>query len=83
MAIDNKGQLFGIDYDPSKNMDSTIKGSTVFIFDSSEHAKNHLGVTGTENRTASWFHDIAIDSKGNIYIGDIMSLKVLKFKPKE
>lgn len=83
MAIDNKGQLFAIDYDPSKNMDSSIKGSTVFAFDSSKHARNHFGATGTAKRTASWFHDIAIDSKGNIYIGDIMSLKVLKFKPKE
>ena len=83
MAIDNKGQLFAIDYDPSKNMDSTIKGSTVFVFDSSGHARNHFDVTGTKNRTASWFHDIALDSKGNIYIGDIMSLKVVKYKPKK
>ena len=64
-------------------MDSTVKGSTIFEYDSSQHAKNHFGATGSTDRTTCWFHDIAIDSKGNIYVGDIIGLKVLKFKPKK
>ena len=80
MAIDNAGRLFAIDYDPSKNKDSSVKGSTVFQFDSS-HALNHFGASGSTHRSPSWFHDIAIDSKGNIYVGDIMALRVLKFQP--
>ena len=82
IAIDKANHLFAIDYDPTKKMDSTAKGSTIFEFDPSQNAKNHFGATGSVNRTTSWFHDIAIDSKGNIYVGDITSLKVLKFKPK-
>jgi peptidylamidoglycolate lyase len=80
IAIDKADHLFAIDYDPTKKLDST--GSTIFEFDSSQHVKNHFGVTGSANRTTCWFHDIAIDSKGNIYVGDIIGLKVLKFKPK-
>ena len=81
IAIDKADHLFAIDYDPTKKMDSTVNGSTIFEFDSS-HASNHFGATGSANRTSCWFHDIAIDSKGNIYVGDIIGLKVLKFKPK-
>jgi peptidylamidoglycolate lyase len=82
IAIDNSNHLFAIDYDPTKKMDSTANGSTFFEFDSSQ-AKNHFGATGSANRTSSWFHDLAIDRKGNIYVGDITGLKVLKFKPKK
>jgi peptidylamidoglycolate lyase len=80
IAIDNANHLFAIDYDPTINKDSTAKGSTVFEFEPSEQVKNHFGATGSANRITSWFHDIAIDSKGNIYVGDITGLKVLKFK---
>ena len=83
IAIDKADHLFAIDYDPTKKMDSTANGSTIFEFDPSQNAKNHFGATGSVNRTTSWFHDIAIDSKGNIYVGDITGLKVLKFKPKK
>ena len=83
LTLDKADHLFAIDYDPRKNPDSTVIGSTIFTFDTAQQAKNHFGVTGTANRTTSWLHDIAIDSKGNIYAGDILGLKVLKFKPKK
>ncbi|MEN9600140.1 MAG: hypothetical protein RL596_2461 [Bacteroidota bacterium] len=81
VSIDNNNNLFAIDYDPRKKADSTVNGSTFFEFDSSQHATTHFGATGSTNRTSCWFHDIAIDSKSNIYVGDIIGLKVLKFKP--
>lgn len=81
IAIDKAGHLFAIDYDPRKKMDSTVNGSTIFIFDSSQHVKNRFGATGSTDRTSCWFHDLAIDSKGYIYVGDIAGIKILKFKP--
>lgn len=82
IAINSAGNLFAIDYDPALNKDSTVKGSTIYEFDSSL-GTNHFGATGSAERTTSWFHDIAIDSKGYIYVGDIVNIKVLKFKPKK
>jgi peptidylamidoglycolate lyase len=83
ISIDKADHLFAIDYDPTKKMDNTANGSTIFEFDPFQNAKNHFGAAGSVNRTTSYFHDIAIDSKGNIYVGDITGLKVLKFKPKK
>ena len=83
IAINNEGHLFAIDYDPTINKDSTVKGSTIYEFDSTLGTINHFGATGSAERTTSWFHDIAIDSKGYVYVGDIISNQVLKFKPKK
>ena len=64
-------------------MDSKVNGSTIFEFDSSQHVKNHFGASGSTNRTSCWFHDLAIDSNGDIFVGDILGIKILKFKPKK
>jgi len=82
VTIDNANHLFAVDYDPTKGADSLIKGSTIFEIDSSSHSKGRFGANASPNRTSCWFHDIAIDKKGNMYVGDIIGLKVLKFKPK-
>ena len=81
VAIDLNNKLYAIDYDPRKKADSTVNGSTFFEFDSSHNSTAHIGATANTKRTSCWFHDIAIDNKGNIYIGDIIGLKVLKFRP--
>jgi len=83
ITIDKANRLFAVDYDPTKKPDSTAKGSTIFGFDPSGKAVTHFGATGSAERTTCWFHDIAVDSKGNIYVGDITGLKVLKFKPRK
>ena len=82
VAIDKENHLFAIDYDSTRKADSTANGSTIFEFDNSFNPKNHFGASGSSDRVTSWFHDLAIDSKGNIYVGDITVLKILKFKPK-
>ncbi len=83
ITIDNSNHLFAIDYDPTKRADSSVMGSTIFEIDSSSHSKDRFGALASADRTSCWFHDIAIDKKGNIYVGDIIGLKVLKFKPKK
>jgi len=83
VSIDNANHLFAVDYDPTKGADSLVKGSTIFEIDSSSHCKGRLGANASTNRTSCWFHDIAFDKKGNIYVGDIKGLKVLKYKPKK
>ncbi|HEY6955287.1 MAG TPA: peptidyl-alpha-hydroxyglycine alpha-amidating lyase family protein [Flavisolibacter sp.] len=81
VAIGLNNSLFAIDYDPRKKPDSTVNGSTFFEFDKSQHIISHIGASGSYDRTSCWFHDIAVDKNGNIYVGDIIGLRVLKFKP--
>ena len=83
IAIDKANRLFAIDYDPTIKKDSTVMGSTIFEFGLSQQAENHFGATGSNDRASCWFHDIAIDNKGNLFVGDIIGLKVLKFKLKK
>lgn len=81
VTLDAGNRLFAIDYDPRKKADSTTNGSTFFGFDDSLHPTKHTGINASSERVTSWLHDIALDGKGNIYVGDITGLKVLKFKP--
>ncbi len=55
-------------------------GSDVFIFDTSGTVETRFGRSGFYNGRVGWFHDIAIDSDENIYVGDILDNKILKFK---
>ncbi len=82
LSIDNSQNLFAIDYDPSTTPDSLVIGSTIFKYNTADSIEFHFGATGREQRSFSWFHDISLDKQGNIYIGDISRMKVLKFKPK-
>ena len=82
VAVNANNRVFAIDYDPTLNQDSSAKGSTFFICEASTSVNQHFGISGKKVRESSWFHDIVIDNKGNIYVGDIAGLKVLKFKPK-
>jgi peptidylamidoglycolate lyase len=82
LTIDKGQNLFAIDYDFTTVPDTVVKGSTIFKYDSTESIIFHFGATGEKNRTPSWFHDISVDNQGNIYVGDIRGLQVLKFKPK-
>ena len=79
MVLDNQNRVFAIDYDPRNNADSIPNGSTFFVC-GNENTNIHYGAAGLAKRTSSWFHDIAVDRNGCLYVCDITNLKVLKFK---
>ncbi|MFZ6025815.1 MAG: peptidyl-alpha-hydroxyglycine alpha-amidating lyase family protein [Bacteroidota bacterium] len=81
VAIDLNNTLYAIDYDPRKKSDSTVNGSSFFGFDTVYQPTSHFGATAGKERGHSWFHDIAIDKKNNVYVGDIIGLQVRKFIP--
>ena len=82
VTMDRGQNLFAIDYDNTKNSDSLVKGSTIIKYEKAESILFHFGATGEKKRTPSWFHDISVDRQGNLYVGDIIGNKILKYKIK-
>ncbi len=56
------------------------RGSDAIIFDRNGTVQNRFGRSGSYNGPVCWYHDIAVDDKENIYIGDILGNTLLKFK---
>jgi peptidylamidoglycolate lyase len=79
VTIDKRQKLFAIDYDFA---DTIVNGSTIFQYDTTDKIVYQFGGIGTNKRTASWYHDISVDRYGNIYVGDILGMKVRKFRVK-
>lgn len=73
-----KEHLFGIDYMTVE--DSIVKGSDIFRFDLNMNLELQFGRTGFYDGPVSRYHDIQIDGKGNIYVGDILGNKLQKFR---
>ena len=82
VAIDSAQHIYAIDFDYIVTTDIGNKGSKVFKYDSTGTVSFQFGSTGKNKRTESWFHDLAVDKQGNIYVGDIRAAKLLKFKKK-
>lgn len=75
----NTQKLFGIDYMTISPL--IVKGSDVLLFNDSLKLTNRFGRTGELNHSSDWYHDLAVDKDGNIYVGDITNKKLVKFKP--
>ena len=79
LSIDKTdNNLFAIDYWTVS--DTLIKGSDIIQFDSSLNFSNRFGRTGSYSASICRYHDIAIDNKSNIYVGDILGNTIQKFK---
>ncbi|NJN26620.1 MAG: hypothetical protein HC819_11885 [Cyclobacteriaceae bacterium] len=76
VAIDQHQHILAIDYDFS---DTTIFGSTIFQFKKNDAPAFRFGDSETGKRSSSWYHDIAVDGQGSIYVSDILRLKIQKF----
>jgi len=70
--------LFAIDYLVVN--DTLAKGSDILHFDSTLGQLDRFGRTGSYNTPDCWYHDIAIDDEGSIYVGDIRGNRIQKFR---
>ncbi|MEO5947059.1 MAG: peptidyl-alpha-hydroxyglycine alpha-amidating lyase family protein [Chitinophagaceae bacterium] len=77
LTLDNNQDLFAVDYDFK---DKTVNGSTVFRYDSTGKVFIKFSGEGTNKRAVAWFHDVSVDKDGNVYVGDILNMRLLKFK---
>lgn len=81
VTIDKATQyLFATDYDYTTIPDSVIKGSTIFQFDTTGNVLFKSARSGFYNGPVCWYHDIAVDKYGSLYVGDILGKKIQKFK---
>jgi peptidylamidoglycolate lyase len=52
----------------------------VIIFDTAGKVQTRFGRSGAYNGHTCWYHDAAVDNKGDIYIGDILGNSIQKFR---
>jgi len=76
----DKNYLIGIDYMVSEN--SKPIGSDIIYFDLELNLKYRFGKSGMYDGQIARYHDVQIDKKGNIYVGDILNNSIQKFKLK-
>jgi peptidylamidoglycolate lyase len=57
------------------------KGSDLIFFDSAGNVSARLGRSGAYTGPRCWYHDVAVDAKGNVYTGDILGNQIQKFVP--
>ena len=56
------------------------RGSDVLVADTAGEVQQRSGRSGNYNGLPGWFHDVVTDNAGNIYVGDILNNKLLKFR---
>lgn len=77
VTLDHSQQLFAVDYDYK---DTIVNGSTIFRYDSAGKVFMKFSDDRSNKRSLTWFHDIAVDKNGSIYVGDIRNMRVIKFR---
>jgi peptidylamidoglycolate lyase len=55
-------------------------GSDIILLDSSGQQLIRFGRSGPGQAPKSWYHDVAVDDSGNIYVGDILGNSLQKFR---
>jgi len=69
--------IYAIDYFIDKEI---IKGSNIFILDNNLNLIHKLGRSGNYSGPITRYHDIEVDSKGNLFLADILNNLVQKFE---
>ena len=71
--------LVGIDYTVGDNGEPI--GSDIIHFDLDLNLKSRFGRSGSYSGPKARYHDVQIDKKGNIFVGDILNNSVQMFRP--
>jgi peptidylamidoglycolate lyase len=78
----NKKEKNIIAVDDLTSLEIMHKGSDVIVIDSAGTSFTRFGRSGNYNGPVCWYHDVAVDAAGNIYVADIIGNKVMKFEKK-
>ncbi|MBO9634517.1 MAG: hypothetical protein J7578_15490 [Chitinophagaceae bacterium] len=56
------------------------RGSDIIIADTNGVVLNRFGRSSNDQPVPAWFHDIVVDNEQNIFVGDILHNRILKFE---
>lgn len=73
-----KSKLYAVD--DFRFLKMKHRGSDIFVFDTSGNVQTRFGRSGSYNGPVSWYHDLAVDKEGNIYVGDILNNTIERFR---
>jgi peptidylamidoglycolate lyase len=86
----NWGTINSVDFDPLRLqllasddiafLKLKHRGSDILIFDTAGRVQTRIGRSGFYNGSTAWYHDLATDKAGNIYVSDIQGNTIQKFK---
>jgi peptidylamidoglycolate lyase len=90
LVNENFGNIYAVNYDSltrqvfATDDKSWLKlkhqGSDIIIFDSAQKHSIQFGRTGFSNGPVCWYHDVAVDKEGSIYVADIKGNLIQRFK---
>ena len=72
VAVDDATSWFGLKHN----------GSDIIIIDSTGKVVSRFGRSGSYDGPKCWYHDVAVDKSGNIYVEDILGNRIQKFEKK-
>jgi DNA-binding beta-propeller fold protein YncE len=55
-------------------------GSDIIVFDSTGNSFSRFGRSGHYTGPVCWYHDVAVDKDGNIYVVDLLGGAIQKFE---
>jgi peptidylamidoglycolate lyase len=89
-AHESFSNMFSVTYNPADGSFLAVddysflkfrhRGSDVYLFDSTGVVRSRFGRSGGYDGPTGWFHDAVADKEGNIYVGDILNDRVMKFR---
>lgn len=65
--------------DDMVSMGMLHKGSDIILFDSSSNSFSRFGRSGHYEGPVCWYHDVAVDKEGSIYVVDLLTAQIQKF----
>lgn len=81
MVFDKKQKCI-IAVDDRLSMGVLHEGSDIIVFDSVFSSFSRFGRSGHYDGPVCWYHDVAVDNKGSIYVVDLLGGAIQKFEKK-